>query len=167
MVLVQKVTHTLLLSLKTEPALDLGKMHVQSTKAAFIMWVFLSGNKISNQSQQTGRRDESGRAYREALAVCTPPAPEPSAKRPGSQVQREGESGAEASQAPGTSPTLPQPAPSRARTLEAGGALGEARPGQSSLSAGALRYRVVLDKTLESPLDCKEIQPVCPKGNQS
>ena len=26
----------------------------------------------------------------------------------------------EASQAPGTSPTLPQPAPSRARTLEAG-----------------------------------------------
>ena len=30
-----------------------------------------------------------------------------------------GESGAEASQAPVTSPTLPQPAPSRARTLEA------------------------------------------------
>ena len=26
---------------------------------------------------------------------------------------------------------------------------------------------VVLDKTLESPLDCKEIQPVNPKGNQS
>ena len=26
---------------------------------------------------------------------------------------------------------------------------------------------VVLDKTLESPLDCKEIQPVHPKGNQS
>ena len=25
---------------------------------------------------------------------------------------------------------------------------------------------VVLDKTLESPLDCKEIQPVHPKGNQ-
>ena len=38
-------------------------------------------------------------------------------------------------------PLLPQPAPSRARTLEAGGALGEARPGQSSLSAGALRHR--------------------------
>ena len=35
-------------------------------------------------------------------------------------VQREGESGAEASQAPVTSPTLPQPAPSRARMLEAG-----------------------------------------------
>ena len=34
--------------------------------------------------------------------------------------QREGQSGAEASQAPVTSPTLPQPAPSRARTLEAG-----------------------------------------------
>ena len=26
---------------------------------------------------------------------------------------------------------------------------------------------VVLEKTLESPLDCKEIQPVSPKGNQS
>ena len=28
-------------------------------------------------------------------------------------------------------------------------------------------YAVVLEKTLESPLDCKEIQPVHPKGNQS
>ena len=26
---------------------------------------------------------------------------------------------------------------------------------------------MVLDKALESPLDCKEIQPVHPKGNQS
>ena len=26
---------------------------------------------------------------------------------------------------------------------------------------------VVLEKTLESPLDCKEIQPVNPRGNQS
>ena len=26
---------------------------------------------------------------------------------------------------------------------------------------------VVLEKTLETPLDCKEIQPVHPKGNQS
>ena len=26
---------------------------------------------------------------------------------------------------------------------------------------------VVLEKTLVSPLDCKEIQPVHPKGNQS
>ena len=26
---------------------------------------------------------------------------------------------------------------------------------------------VVLQKTLESPLDCREIQPVHPKGNQS
>ena len=26
---------------------------------------------------------------------------------------------------------------------------------------------MVLEKTLESPLDIKEIQPVCPKGNQS
>ena len=28
-------------------------------------------------------------------------------------------------------------------------------------------WTVVLEKTLESPLDCKEIQPVDPKGNQS
>ena len=28
-------------------------------------------------------------------------------------------------------------------------------------------WTVVLGKTLESPLDCKEIQPVRPKGNQS
>ena len=27
--------------------------------------------------------------------------------------------------------------------------------------------QLVLEKTLESPLDCKEIQPVHPKGNQS
>jgi len=27
-------------------------------------------------------------------------------------------------------------------------------------------YELVLEKTLESPLDCKEIQPVNPKGNQ-
>ena len=26
---------------------------------------------------------------------------------------------------------------------------------------------MVLEKTLESPLDCKEIKPVYPKGNQS
>ena len=26
---------------------------------------------------------------------------------------------------------------------------------------------MVLEKTLESPMDCKEIQPVHPKGNQS
>ena len=26
---------------------------------------------------------------------------------------------------------------------------------------------MVLDKTLESPLDCREIKPVNPKGNQS
>ena len=26
---------------------------------------------------------------------------------------------------------------------------------------------MVLEKTLKSPLDCKEIQPVHPKGNQS
>ena len=28
-------------------------------------------------------------------------------------------------------------------------------------------WTVVMEKTLESPLDCKEIQPVHPKGNQS
>ena len=28
-------------------------------------------------------------------------------------------------------------------------------------------WTVVLEKTLESPLDCKEIQPVHPKGNQA
>ena len=28
-------------------------------------------------------------------------------------------------------------------------------------------WTVVLEKTLESPLDCKEIQQVCPKGDQS
>ena len=28
-------------------------------------------------------------------------------------------------------------------------------------------WTVVLEKTLESPLDCKEIQPINPKGNQS
>ena len=28
-------------------------------------------------------------------------------------------------------------------------------------------FELVLEKTLESSLDCKEIQPVHPKGNQS
>ena len=28
-------------------------------------------------------------------------------------------------------------------------------------------WAVLLEKTLESPLDCKEIQPVHPKGNRS
>ena len=28
-------------------------------------------------------------------------------------------------------------------------------------------FELVLEKTLESPLDCKEIQPVHPKGSQS
>ena len=28
-------------------------------------------------------------------------------------------------------------------------------------------FRIVLEKTLDSPLDCKEIKPVHPKGNQS
>ena len=33
-------------------------------------------------------------------------------------------------------------------------------------SIGLQRVEEVLEKTLESPLDCKEIQPVHPKGNQ-
>ena len=28
-------------------------------------------------------------------------------------------------------------------------------------------FELVLEKTLESPLDCKEIKPINPKGNQS
>ena len=59
------------------------------------------------------------------------------------RIQREGESGAEASQAPGTSPTLPQPAPSRARTLEAGKrwarlaqARAASRPGLCAIAPG-------------------------------
>jgi len=27
-------------------------------------------------------------------------------------------------------------------------------------------FKLVLEKTLESPLDCKEIKPINPKGNQ-
>ena len=39
---------------------------------------------------------------------------------------------------------------------------------ERKLSAEELMvWTVVLEKTLESPLDCKEIQPVQPKGNQS
>ena len=34
------------------------------------------------------------------------------------------------------------------------------------MSLSRLRF-LVLEKTLESPLDCKEIQPVHPKGDQS
>ena len=32
---------------------------------------------------------------------------------------------------------------------------------------GLLPSTVVLEKTVQSPLDCKEIQPVHPKGDQS
>ena len=34
-------------------------------------------------------------------------------------------------------------------------------------AAELMLLNVVLEKTLESPLDCKEIQPVHPKGDQS
>ena len=43
-------------------------------------------------------------------------------------------------------------------------------PGAPPLGVHCLSHwatREVLEKTLESPLDCKEIQPVHPKGNQS
>jgi len=36
-----------------------------------------------------------------------------------------------------------------------------------SASVQLNRARAVLEKTLESPWDCKEIQPVHPKGDQS
>ena len=35
------------------------------------------------------------------------------------------------------------------------------------LGNGTKSHLVVLEKTPESPLDCKEIQPVHPKGDQS
>ena len=38
---------------------------------------------------------------------------------------------------------------------------------ESSLLKNWCFWTVVLEKTLESPLDCKKIQPVHPKGNQS
>ena len=38
---------------------------------------------------------------------------------------------------------------------------------ESGASKNLCFWAVVLEKTLESPLDCKEIQPVHPKGDQS
>ena len=38
---------------------------------------------------------------------------------------------------------------------------------QSDSVIDILTSTAVLEKTVESPLDCKEIQPVRPKGNQS
>ena len=38
---------------------------------------------------------------------------------------------------------------------------------ESSVPKNWCFWTVVLEKTLESPLDCKEIKPVHPKGNQS
>ena len=38
---------------------------------------------------------------------------------------------------------------------------------ESAVSKNWYFWTVVLEKTLESPLDCKEIQPVHPKGDQS
>ena len=38
---------------------------------------------------------------------------------------------------------------------------------ESGMSKNWRFWSVVLEKMLESPLDCKEIQPVYPKGNQS
>ena len=39
--------------------------------------------------------------------------------------------------------------------------------GQLMRRADSLENTLVLEMTLQSPLDCKEIQPVHPKGNQS
>ena len=38
---------------------------------------------------------------------------------------------------------------------------------ESQLDVPSCFWTVVLEKTLESPLDCKEIQPVHPRGDQS
>ena len=38
---------------------------------------------------------------------------------------------------------------------------------ESSVPKNLCFWTVVLEKTLENPLDCKEIQPVHPKGDQS
>ena len=38
---------------------------------------------------------------------------------------------------------------------------------QRRLNPKILLFSCGVEKTLESPLDCKEIQPVYPKGNQS
>ena len=43
----------------------------------------------------------------------------------------------------------------------------ELDPKESSAPENWCFQTVVLEKTLESPLDCKEIKPVNPKGNQS
>ena len=44
----------------------------------------------------------------------------------------------------------------------------DVKVGLRKLSAEELMLlNCVLEKTLESPLDCKEIKPVHPKGNQS
>ena len=50
------------------------------------------------------------------------------------------------------------------RTKKASGVI-ESEPQNSALLT--LRcFQTVLEKTLESPLDCKEIKPVNPRGNQ-
>ena len=54
-------------------------------------------------------------------------------------------------------------------TEEPGGLqyMGSLRVGHDWSDLAAAAATVVLEKTLESPLDCKEIQPVHSKGNQS
>ena len=47
------------------------------------------------------------------------------------------------------------------------GSLHGAKVAAEVLGFASAYHNVVLEKTLESPLDCKEIQPVHPKGNQS
>ena len=45
--------------------------------------------------------------------------------------------------------------------------MGELNHKKSWVPKNGCLWTVMLEKTLESPLDCKEIQPVNPKGNQS
>ena len=59
------------------------------------------------------------RALLEPLAVGKPPAPKPSPRTPGSSVQRQARSGAEAWKEQVASPSLAQPAPSWAASLAA------------------------------------------------
>ena len=57
-------------------------------------------------------------------------------------MQREGKSRAEASRAPVTSPPLPQPVPSRARTLEAGKGLARLAQAEQPLGRGSALSRL-------------------------
>ena len=79
----------------------------------------------------------------EPLAVCNPPAHKPSPTTPGTYVQRQGRTGAEAKKAPVASPRLTQTAPSwggslKARQVWARRAHGRAASRQKLCQIGAL-----------------------------